>query len=209
MTPGIVPLPAAQDDWAAVQQLLGPTQVVGQGLAERKVDPGDIVLLPQLLSPSLGELLLILGLDPRLASDVASRLAFLSSSRAATALPLGADPEQRLRRIRPRGPPPARRAGRRPPCSAATTARLAPGARCAAPGSAGPPGTAAGPPPAPRPSRTRRCGSLSIAFRTIVSRSRGIRGSSARGRTGSWVLTSSISWSRSGESKAGRSASSS
>ena len=50
----------------------------------------------------------------------------------------------------------------------------------------------------------RAFGSLSIAFKTIVSRSRGIRGSSDRGRNGSSVLISSTSLSRSEQSNPGR-----
>ena len=55
----------------------------------------------------------------------------------------------------------------------------------------------------------RALGSFSIAFKTIVSRSRGIRASTARGRCGSSVLICSISLSRSDESNPGRSVSSS
>ena len=55
----------------------------------------------------------------------------------------------------------------------------------------------------------RAFGSLSIAFKTIVSRSRGIRASMDRGLVGSSVLICSISLSRSGESNPGRSVSSS
>ena len=55
----------------------------------------------------------------------------------------------------------------------------------------------------------RASGSFSIALSTIVSRSRGIRASTARGRCGSSVLICSISLSRSDESNPGRSVSSS
>ena len=52
-------------------------------------------------------------------------------------------------------------------------------------------------------------GSFSIAFKTIVSRSRGIRASMARGRSGSSPLICSISLSRSAQSNPGRRVSSS
>ena len=55
----------------------------------------------------------------------------------------------------------------------------------------------------------RAAGSFSIAFRTIVSRSRGIRESTARGWSGSSALIRSINLSRSGESNPGRSVSNS
>ena len=53
----------------------------------------------------------------------------------------------------------------------------------------------------------RRPGSLAIAFRTIVSRSRGMCGSSLRGRGGSSCCTRSTSRARSEAAKAGRSVS--
>jgi hypothetical protein len=56
LAPRVIPLPAPEVLGAAVEQLQGSGDVVVQTLAVRQVDPADVVLAPEFLRLSLGDL---------------------------------------------------------------------------------------------------------------------------------------------------------
>ena len=164
--------------------LAGDPHRLHQGLERRgpPTDPAREPLGPGLLHERPAQLGLALPLPPP-GPDRGWPSVVLLRRRHRVPL-LAVDPGRRHRPDHQDGPPASPPAGSTPPApgSAATTARAARPATPAATGSDGLRRTGPAPPPSHRRSTNRSAGSLAIAFRTIVSRSRGIRGSCSRGR---------------------------